>query len=54
MSAYEKQVLATARFYDRDMQSVERGGVEVLSSVVPGSRLRQLISDPVTEGIDEG
>ena len=27
---------------------------EVLSSVVPGSRLHEIINNPVDEGIDEG
>jgi hypothetical protein len=54
MSAYEMQIRATAEYYDRQMQEIERGGGEVLSSVVPGSRLHDLITNPVTEGIDEG
>lgn len=54
MSAYEKQNLATEQFCDREMQAIERSGSEVLSSVVPGSRLHEIISNPVTEGIDEG
>lgn len=54
MSAYEAQVLATEQYYDREMAAIEKSGVEVLSSIVPGSRLHEIISDPVTEGIDEG
>jgi hypothetical protein len=54
MSAYELQVLETERRCDALMQDIERQGGEVLSSVVPGSRLHQIIHDPVTEGIDEG
>jgi len=54
MSAYEQQILATEQYYDREMQAIERSGMEILSSVVTGSRLHQMIHNPVTEGIDEG
>lgn len=54
MSNYEKQVLATERYYDAEMRKVEQDGGEILSSVVPGSKLHQKIHNPVTEGIDEG
>ena len=54
MSAHENQVLATARFYDRQIQTVEAEGVEILNSVVPGSRLHERIHNPIDEGIDEG
>jgi len=54
MSAYEMQIRATANFYDRQMRAVEAEGVEVLSSVVPGSRLHEKIHNPIDEGIDEG
>jgi len=54
MSAYEQQILATEQFYDREMRKVEQSGGEILSSVVPGSRLHEKIHNPVTEGIDEG
>jgi hypothetical protein len=54
MSNYEKQIRATEEFYDREMRAVESQGGEILSSVVPGSRLHQKIHNPVTEGIDEG
>jgi len=54
MSNYEKQILATERYYDREMRKVEQSGAEILSSVVPGSNLHQKIQNPVTEGIDEG
>jgi len=54
MSRYEKQVRETAEFYDRQMSSLEQQGVEVLSSVVPGSNLHRIIHNPTQEGIDEG
>jgi len=54
MSAYEKQIQSTERFYDRLMKAAEAEPVEVLSSVVPGSRLHEKIHNPIDEGIDEG
>ena len=54
MSSYEKQIQATGQYYDREMGKAEQSGGEILSSVVPGSRLHQKIHNPVTEGIDEG
>ncbi|MEA3274564.1 MAG: hypothetical protein U9Q81_04565 [Pseudomonadota bacterium] len=54
MSEYEKQILATERYYDDEMREIEQRGEEVLNSVVPGSRLHQVINNPVDEGIDEG
>ena len=41
--------------YDPDfMQHAEEQNVEILESHVPGSRLHQILNNPVTEGIDEG
>ena len=54
MSDYEKQILATERFYDNQMRAAESDPVEILSSVVPGSRLHDIIHNPFDEGIDEG
>ncbi len=54
MSAYERQILETERYYDSQILAVEQSGVEILSSVVPGSRLHEIIHNPITEGIDEG
>jgi hypothetical protein len=54
MSGYEKQILETERFYDHQIHAIEESGVEVLSSVVPGSRLHEKIHNPIDEGIDEG
>lgn len=54
MSAYERQIRETEQFYDRQMQAVEAQGVEILSSIVPGSRLHEKIHNPIDEGIDEG
>ena len=54
MTNYEKQILETERYYDREILKVEKEGGEILSSVVPGSHLHQKINNPVTEGMDEG
>lgn len=54
MSGYEKQNLETARRQDRMIREIEKRDPDVLSSVVPGSRLHSIIHNPVTEGIDEG
>lgn len=54
MSEYEKQILATGQFYDRQMHALEAEGVEILSSVVADSRLHEILHNPVDEGIDEG
>ena len=54
MTAYEKQILDTSSYYDRQINLREQEDIEVLSSVVPGSRLNQTIHNPVDEGIDEG
>ena len=54
MSRYELQILETGRRYDEMIREIERQDPNVLSSVVPGSRLHEIIHNPVTEGIDEG
>ena len=54
MSNYELQIRATARYYDNAIRAAEREDLEVLSSVVPGSRLHEVIHNPVDSGIDEG
>lgn len=54
MSNYERQIQATSHFYDEAMKAAEQEGIEILSSVVPGSRLHQVIHNPVDSGIDEG
>jgi len=54
MSGYERQILETERRYDQLMSEIERQDPDVLYSVVPGSRLHEIIHNPVTEGIDEG
>ena len=54
MSEYEKQVLSIGRNNDSQIRAIEKDGGEVLSSVVEGSRLHEIIHNPVDEGIDEG
>jgi len=39
---------------DEEIRSLERTGVEILSSVVPGSNLHEKIHNPIDSGIDEG
>ena len=54
MNAYAKQILSTAKFYDRQIRAAQSEQVEILSSVVPGSRLHEKIHNPIDQGIDEG
>jgi len=54
MSNYEQQILNTARFYDNAMPAAEQEGIEILSSVVTGSRLHEIINNPIDSGIDQG
>lgn len=54
MSSYEAQILATEQFYDEAILAAELEDIEVLSSVVPGSRLHEVIHNPIDSGIDEG
>jgi len=54
MSNYELQILATSQYYDNEMHAAEVEGIEILSSVVPGSRLHEVINNPIDSGIDEG
>lgn len=54
MSNYELQIQETARFYDDAIAAAEKENIEILSSVVPGSRLHQMIHNPIDSGIDEG
>jgi hypothetical protein len=54
MSNYELQIRKTEQYYDNEMRSAEQENIEILSSVVPGSKLHQVIHNPVDSGIDEG
>lgn len=54
MSEYERQILKTEQFYDAAIHAAEREDLEILSSVVPGSRLHEIINNPIDSGIDEG
>lgn len=54
MSRYERDNLELAIRSDEMIRKIEQEDPNVLSSVVPGSRLHQIIHNPITEGIDEG
>ena len=54
MSNYEQHNIAIEKFYDEAIRAAELEDIEVLSSVVPGSRLHEIINNPVDSGIDEG
>ena len=54
MSNYELQILNTEKFYDKAILAAEKESIEILSSVVAGSRLHDIINNPIDSGIDEG
>jgi len=54
MSACELQNLGTERRCDRIVHDLEAKHFELFSSVVTGSRLHQIIQNPITEDFDEG
>ena len=54
MSPSEMQLPATAHIYDNAIKAAEKEDIEVLSCVVPGSRLHEVIHNPIDSGIDEG
>jgi hypothetical protein len=54
MSDYELQIQATGKYYDEAIHAAEQEDIEILSSVVPGSRLHEVIHNPIDSGIDEG
>jgi hypothetical protein len=54
MSDYERQILASERFYDDAIRAAEKEYIEILCSVVPGSWLHEKIHNPIDSGTDEG
>lgn len=54
MSNYEQENLEIQRFYDKPIHAAELKDIEILSSVIPGSRLHEVIHNPIDSGIDEG
>ena len=54
MSNYQLQIRATEQYYDEAIRAAEQENIAILSSVVPDSRLHQIIHNPVDSGIDEG
>lgn len=54
MTNYDLQMVVTTLIHDQAIAAVEQENIEILSSVVPGSRLHEIINNPVDSGIDEG
>ena len=54
MSDYELQIQATSKYYDEAIHAAEQEDIDILSSVVPGSRLHEIIYNPIDSVIDEG
>ena len=54
MSNYALQIRATEQYYDEAIRAAAQEHIEILSSVVPGSRRHQVIHNPIDSGIDEG
>jgi hypothetical protein len=54
MSNYEMQIRKTTQIYDQAIRAAEHEDIEILESFVPGSRLHEVINNPVDSGIDEG
>ena len=52
MSRYEMQIRVIGQSCNQSIREIEREGGEVLSAVVPGSKLHQKIHNPVTEGAE--
>ena len=53
MSDYELHIQATGKFYDEAIRAAEQEDIEILSSVVPCSRLHEIIHNPIDSGIDQ-
>ena len=54
MSPSEMQLPATEHMNDNAKKAAEQEDIEVLSCVVSGSRLHEVIHNPIVSGIDEG
>ncbi|MCG6937561.1 MAG: hypothetical protein LJE83_05240 [Gammaproteobacteria bacterium] len=56
MFNYEQEnvALIIEELHDKAIRALEQEEIEILSSVVPGSRLHEVINNPVDSGIDEG
>lgn len=54
MTNYDLQMMVTTLYYDYAIAAAEQENIEILSSVVAGSRLHEKIHNPVDSGIDEG
>ncbi|MDJ0831943.1 MAG: hypothetical protein QNJ69_00375 [Gammaproteobacteria bacterium] len=53
MSQFEQQLHEIELDYDRMLEEIEELDPEILFSVVPGSRLHDIINNPTTEDIDD-
>lgn len=47
-------MVVTTLIYDHAIAAAEQEDIEILSSVVPGSRLHEIINNTTDSGIDEG
>ena len=54
MTAYERQIKQTEAYHDAQIPMAEHEELEVLQFKVVGSRLHDILHNPVDEGIDEG
>ena len=52
MSNYEIQICKSGQLYDEAISNAEREDIEILSSIVSGSHLHEIINNPVDSGID--
>lgn len=54
MSKYKMQNLDDARHYVQMMKEIESIDLDILYSIVPGSRLHDIINNPVAKGVEKG
>ena len=54
MSNYDMQMQITTLGYDQAIAAAEKEDIAILSSVVPGRRLHQMIFNPIDSGVVEG
>jgi hypothetical protein len=54
VSDFEVQIQDTGKLYDEAIRTAEQKDNEILYSVVAGSRLHEIIHNPIDSRIDEG
>ena len=54
MSKYKMQNLDDDRHYVQMMKEIESIDLDILYSIVPGSRLHDIINNPVAKGVEKG